>query len=135
MAAAYRSPRRPMIQRVLLWVSTICTVIVVVSFGLFALEEAGASSKKQEAAVDQVNTPDPTPRTERARERKHTTVREAIDDVNDILVSPFSGIVDSNNIWVQRGIPSLLAFFVYFVVLRIVAGYAVKIRGPALTGR
>jgi len=124
-----------MIQRVLLWVSTICTVIVVVSFGLFALEEAGASSKKQEAAVDQVNTPDPTPRTERARERKHTTVREAIDDVNDILVSPFSGIVDSNNIWVQRGIPSLLAFFVYFVVLRIVAGYAVKIRGPALTGR
>jgi hypothetical protein len=135
MAAAYRSPRRPMIQRVLLWVSTICTVIVVVSFGLFALEEAGASSKKQEAAVDQVNTPDPTPRTERARERKHTTVREAIDDVNDILVSPFSGIVDSSNIWVQRGIPSLLAFFVYFVVLRIVAGYAVKIRGPALTGR
>jgi hypothetical protein len=124
-----------MIQRVLLWVSTICTLIVVVSFGLFALEEAGASSNKQQAAVDQVNVPDPTPRTERAREQKHTTVREAVDDVNDILVSPFTGIVDSNNIWVQRGIPSLLAFFVYFVVLRIVAGYAVKIRGPALTGR
>jgi hypothetical protein len=135
MAAAYRSPRRPMIQRVLLWVSTICTVIVVVSFGLFALEEAGASSKKQEAAVDQVNEPDPTPHTERAREQKHTAVREAIDDANDILVSPFTGIVSSDNIWVQRGIPSLLAFFLYFVVLRIVAGYAVRIRGPALTGR
>jgi hypothetical protein len=124
-----------MIQRVLLWVSTICTVIVVVSFGLFALEEAGASSKKQQAAVDQVNTPDPTPHTERAREAKHTQARELIDDANDILVSPFTGIVNSDNIWVQRGIPSLLAFLVYFVLLRILAGYAVRIRGPALTGR
>jgi hypothetical protein len=124
-----------MIQRVLLWVSTICTVFVVVSFGLFALEEAGASSKKQQLAVDQVNQADPTPHTERAREAKHTQVREFIDDVNDVLVSPFTGIVSSDNIWVQRGIPSLLAFFVYFVLLRIVAGYAVRIRGPALTGR
>jgi hypothetical protein len=124
-----------MIQRVLLWVSTICTLIVAVSFGLFALEEAAAGSKKQEAAVDHVNQPGPTPHTERAREQKHTTARETIDDANDILVSPFTGVVDSDNIWVKRGIPSLLAFFVYFVVLRIVAGYAVKIRGPALTGR
>ena len=124
-----------MIQRVLLWVSTICTVIVVVSFGLFTIEEAGAGSKKQELAVDQVNQPDPTPHTERAREAKHGAVREFIDDANDILVSPFTGIVNSDNIWAQRGIPSLLAFFVYFVLLRIVAGYAVKIRGPALTGR
>jgi len=124
-----------MVQRVLLWVSTICTVIVVLSFGLFALEEAGASSRKQQAAVDQVNQPDPTPHTERAREAKHTRVRELIDDANDILVSPFTGVVNSDNIWVQRGIPSLLAFLVYFVLLRILAGYAVRIRGPALTGR
>jgi hypothetical protein len=124
-----------MIQRVLLWVSTICTVIVVVSFGLFAIEEAGASSKKQQLAVDQVNQPDPTPHTERAREAKHGAARELVDDANDILVSPFTGVVNSDDIWVQRGIPSLLAFFVYFVLLRIVAGYAVRIRGPALTGR
>ena len=124
-----------MIQRVLLWASTICTAIVVISFGLFALEEARASSNKQQAAVERVNQSDPTPHTERERERKHTTVRETIDDADDILVSPFTGITSSSNIWMQRGIPSLLAFFVYFVVLRIVAGYAIKIRGPALTGR
>ena len=124
-----------MIQRVLLWASTICTVIVVLSFALFALEEAQAGSKKQEAAVDQVNEPDPTPHTERERERKHTAVREAVDDANDVLVSPFTGITNSHNIWVARGLPSLLAFLVYFVVLRIVAGYAIRIRGPALTGR
>jgi hypothetical protein len=124
-----------MIQRVLLWVSTICTAIVVLSFGLFALEEARASSDRQQAAIEQVNQADPTPHTERERERKHTAARETIDDANDILVSPFTGITSSSNVWVQRGIPSLLAFFVYFVVLRILAGYAVKIRGPALTGR
>jgi hypothetical protein len=123
------------IQRVLLWASTICTAIVVVSFVLFAFEEARAGSDRQQAAVDQVNRPDPTPHNERERERKHTTAREAIDDANDILVSPFTGITSSNNIWVERGIPSLLAFFVYFVLLRILAGYAIKIRGPALTGR
>jgi hypothetical protein len=123
------------IQRVLLWASTICTVIVVLSFALFAIEEARAGSNKQQNAVDQVNVPDPTPQTERERERKHTVVRETIDDANDILVSPFTGITSSSNIWVERGVPSLLAFLLYFVVLRILAGYAIKIRGPALTGR
>ena len=124
-----------MIQRVLLWASTICTAIVVLSFALFAIEEAGAGSSKQQNAVDQVNVADPTPHTERERERKHTAVREAIDDANDVLVSPFTGVTSSSNIWVQRGVPSLLAFLLYFVVLRILAGYAIKIRGPALTGR
>jgi hypothetical protein len=123
------------IHRVLLWASTICTAIVVLSFILFALEEARAGSDQQQSAVDQVNTPDPTPHTERERERKHTAVRETIDDADDILVSPFTGITSSHNIWVQRGLPSLLAFVVYFVVLRILAGYAIRIRGPALTGR
>jgi len=121
-----------MVQRALLWVSTICTAIVVLSFVLFALEEAKAGSKSQQAMVDQIDVANPTPTSERARERKHTQVREAIDDADDVLVSPFTGIVDSNNIWVQRGIPTLFAVIGYFVILRILAGYAVKIRGPAL---
>jgi hypothetical protein len=123
------------IQRVLLWVSTICTVIVVLSFVLFALEEARAGSKAQQNLVEQVNTPNPTPRTERERDRKHTAVREAIDDANDVLVSPFTDITQSHNIWVERGVPSLLAFFLYFVLLRILANYAVRIRTPVLSGR
>jgi hypothetical protein len=123
------------IQRVLLWVSTICTVIVVLSFVLFALEEARAGSKAQQNLVEHVNTPNPTPRTERERARKHTAVREAIDDANDVLVSPFTDITQSHNIWVERGVPSLLAFFLYFVLLRILANYAVRIRTPVLSGR
>ena len=121
-----------MVQRALLWLSTICTAIVVLSFVLFALEEAKAGSNTQQAQVDQIDIPNPTPTSERARERKHTQVREAIDDANDVLVSPFTGIVHSKNIWVERGLPALFAVLGYFVVLRILAGYAVKIRGPAL---
>jgi len=29
---------------------------------------------------------------------------------------------------VERGVPALLAFLLYFVVLRVLAGYAVKLR-------
>ncbi len=79
-----------MIQRILLWVSTICTVIVVLSFVLFAVEEAGAGSKTQQNLIEQINSPNPTPHTEQERELKHTWARERIDDANDVLVSPFS---------------------------------------------
>jgi hypothetical protein len=122
------------IQRILLWVSTICTVIVVLSFVLFAVEEAGAGSKTQQNLIEQINTPNPTPQTEQERQLKHSWAREQIDDANDVLVSPFSGVTHSGNIWVQRGVPSLLAFLLYFVLLRILANYAVRLQGrPSLS--
>jgi hypothetical protein len=121
------------IARIVTWVSTIAALIVLISFGLFALDEARDGSKQQVAklgakleptnASTNVNQADPSPRTERARERKHGKVREAIDDGNDILVSPFSGVVDSNSIWVERGVPSLIALLLFGVGLRILATY------------
>jgi hypothetical protein len=122
-----------MIARLVTWVSTIAAVVVLVSFALFAIDQARDGSKQQvaklgaklepTAASTNVNQADPSPRTERARERKHGKVREAIDDGNDILVSPFSGVVDSNSIWVQRGVPSLIALLLFGVGLRILATY------------
>jgi hypothetical protein len=50
-------------------------------------------------------------------------VRERIDDANDIVVKPFTGIVDSGSIWAQRGVPALLAFLVFGVALRLLAAY------------
>jgi hypothetical protein len=118
-----------MIQRLLLWASTICTAIVVLSFAMFALEQANAGSTEQQNKIENVNQPSPTPNTERARELKHTGAREAIDDADDVLVRPFAGVTSSSgDIWAQRGVPALLAFLVYFVVLRIFANYAVRLR-------
>ena len=70
-----------------------------------------------------MNQADPTPRTERQREKMHGQVREAIDDADDVLISPFAGAVHSQSIWAQRGIPALIAFLLFGVGLRIAAAY------------
>ena len=122
-----------MIARVVTWASTIAALVLVISFGLFAVDQAQDSSKQTVAdlgrklgpsdAAANVNQADPSPRTERQREKKHGDVREAIDDANDVLVSPFASVVDSDSIWVQRGIPSLIALLLFGVGLRILAAY------------
>ncbi|HEY2603430.1 MAG TPA: hypothetical protein VGI67_17865 [Thermoleophilaceae bacterium] len=117
-----------MIKRLLFLASTVCTVVVVLSFGMFAVEEANASSTAQQTKVKTLDGTDLTPQQEKARAKKHTKAREAIDDANDVLTKPFDSVANSSNIWVERGVPALLAFLLYFVVLRVLAGYAVKLR-------
>ena len=122
-----------MISRLLTWASTIAALVLLASFGLFAVDQAQNGSKQQVAklgagleptnASTNVNQADPSPKTERQRERKHGEVREAIDDADDVLIKPFASAVDSNSIWAQRGIPALLAFLVFGVGLRILAAY------------
>jgi hypothetical protein len=116
------------IRRLLLWASTICTAIVVLSFGLFAAEEAHAGSTTQQNKVENVSQPNPSGTSERAREKKHGKVRETIDDANDALTRPFDGLTSSGNIWVKRALPAALAFLLYFVLLRVLAGYAVRLK-------
>jgi hypothetical protein len=121
------------IARLVVWVSTIAALVLVASFGLFAIDQARDGSKQQVAklgskleptnAATNVNQAAPSPRTEREREKRHGKVREAIDDVDDVLVQPFAGVVDSNSIWVQRGVPSLIALLLFGVGLRFVAAY------------
>jgi len=121
------------ISRLVTWASTIAAIVVVVSFGLFAIDQARNGSKQQIAklgagleptnASTNVNQADPSPRTEREREKKHGDVREAIDDVDDVLISPFAAAVHSQSIWAQRGVPALIAFLLFGVGLRIAAAY------------
>ena len=33
--------------------------------------------------------------------------------MNDVLLAPFAGLIDSDNAWVNHGVPSLLALLVY----------------------
>ena len=122
-----------MIARAAIWASTIAALVLVASFGMFAIDQASNGSKQQVAklgseievgaAKTNVNQADPSPKTEREREKQHGDVREAIDDVDDVLVSPFTGVVESNSIWTQRGIPTLIAFLLFGVGLRILAAY------------
>jgi hypothetical protein len=121
------------IARLAVWASTIAALVLLASFGMFAVDQANNGSKQQVAKLGSeievgatatnLNPADPSPKTEREREKKHGDVREAIDDVDDVLLSPFTGVVDSNSIWTQRGVPTLIAFLLFAVGLRILAAY------------
>jgi hypothetical protein len=104
------------------------STIVLVSFGLFAIDETRDFSNRSVAAVaglQATRSADPTASEERARERAHTKAREAIDDADDILVTPFAPITDSSSSsWVRRGIPTLLALIVYGFGLAFLARFA-----------
>jgi len=90
--------------------------IVALSFVLFAAEQASDASQGQVSAVV-----DPGGATERQRESQHTKARETIDDVNDVILRPFAGSLSSDNVWVKRGVPTLLGLLVYGLLLLYVA--------------
>jgi hypothetical protein len=106
----------------------VASVIVLLSFALFALDETRNAAKASAAAVaglDATRSSNPTAGQERARERAHTRVREAIDDADDILVAPFAPITqNTSNSWVARGVPTLLALLVYGFGLSFLARFA-----------
>jgi hypothetical protein len=109
--------------------------IVLLGFVLFAVDEMSHGSKTQQRALDRElgDTTDtapvaPTAQAERAREAEHGTVREAVDDANDVLLRPFADLVDSSNAWVEHGVPTLLALLVYGLGLGLLANMLPKAR-------
>ena len=88
-------------------VAIVLSVIVATGFALFALEDIdrGSANSVQRIAGDAGDEPEPAG--ERERERRHGQPREAIDDVNDVLLKPFAGLSDSaESRWLQRGVPA-----------------------------
>lgn len=99
------------------------TALVALSFVLFAVDQSEEGSANQvrtvngdearaasEAAIDR---PAPDHATERVREARHGSLREVIDDGNDILVAPFADIVESSNVWVERVVSGALAVLLF----------------------
>jgi hypothetical protein len=112
-----------LLQSILRWASTIACVILVISFGLFAIEKSKAGAKSEANKVVGINAPSPGPQNERQREKAHSDIRETIDDANDVLTEPFSGVVNSGSIWAKRGVATVLALILYGVIARILVGY------------
>jgi len=102
-----------------------CAVIAL-SFGLFAAEQASDASHGQVNAVV-----DPGGATERQRESHHTKARETIDDVNDVILRPFAAPLSTDNVWVKRGVPTLLGLLAYGLLLLYVARL-IKVRSQPL---
>ncbi|MEX2193788.1 MAG: hypothetical protein WD844_00750 [Thermoleophilaceae bacterium] len=98
--------------------STAATVLVVVGFALFALDETREGSAATVSRIADASGG----AAERERESHNGGVREAIDDVNDVLLTPFEGIVSgTDSEWVRHGVPALLGFLLYGLALRLLA--------------
>lgn len=98
-------------------------LFVALSFVLFAVDQMGEGSKKQVDAVRgeagrapaqaKISEASPSAAVERVREAQHSSVREFLDDGNDLLVGPFTGLIDSSEIWVQRMVPGVIGLLLY----------------------
>lgn len=108
--------------------SIVLSGLVLLGWVLFAIEQTGEASRQTAAEVagrQAASRPDPSPDQELAREAAHGTAREAIDDANDILLSPFADVgAGSDSRWVRRTIPAVLALLVYGVALGFLARFA-----------
>lgn len=116
----------PVVSSALRIISLFCVAVAIVSFGAFATEQARDGSKKTVARLAdeppseavpanpvEINQASPAPRTERAREQQHGTLRERIDDVNDELTAPFAGLAGADSVWAQRVVTTLLVLAVF----------------------
>ena len=127
-----RRPYRSRVASVLRLAAALASALILLGFVIFAYEEADKGSQRQVEKIERdLGEPDLSERGERLRERRHGPVREAIDDANDFLLSPFAGIVDSNDVWVRRLVPTVIALLLYGVGLALLANFLPKAdRGP-----
>ena len=101
-----------MIDAALRTFALVASVIIALSFGLFAVEHTQDASRAQVSAVI-----DDGGSIEAQRAERHTKAREFVDDADDVLLRPFASVIDSDNEWVQRGLPALFGLLLYGVGL------------------
>jgi predicted PurR-regulated permease PerM len=111
------------LERSLRIIAIVLSVIIALGFLLFAVDEFNRASTEQTHQLKGYELADPDPVGERQRERRHTKLREYVDDANDMLLKPFAGVASSGSRWVQRGVPTLLGLLVYGFLLAYLARF------------
>jgi hypothetical protein len=116
------------IERALRFIAVVCSLLVIVGWGLFAIDETSAASEQSQAEIagqTASRTASPDPEQEQDRENVNSKAREFVDDANDILLRPFSAITeDSASKWVRRTVPAVFALLVYGFGIGILARVA-----------
>lgn len=119
-----------MIARALTWAAVLASALVALGFVLFAVGQASNSSERQQAEIAGTAAPAPTPTVEAVREQSQGPVHEAIDDANDVLLSPFEMLVSHGDLWARRGLAAILALLVYGLGLGLLGSYARSLPRP-----
>ena len=127
-----------MIVRIIRICSVAATAVVLVSFAMFVADQSRNGSKQEIAALNQdaqgvsrptgdaslnIDQADPSAAVKRIRSQRHSALREKIDEADDLLLTPFAGVVHSKSIWVQRGVPTLLALLAFGLLVPLGLGY------------
>jgi hypothetical protein len=93
--------------------SRLACLIVLVSFGIFVVEQTSSASSRQQNAVTGTASGASAPHVATQPSRKGTAHR-VIDEVAGDLTSPFAGITaGSTSQWVLRGVGAVMALLVY----------------------
>jgi hypothetical protein len=104
------------------WAALFACAFVTLSFLYFAVNQTSTASQNQVSAIagtagvqaeSATKVPNPPPDVEKVRQQENDKFHEFVDDVDDVLLAPFTGIVDSNEIWVRRLVPLGLALLIY----------------------
>ena len=112
------------------WASLIACAFVILGFLYFLVDQTSSASQNQVNAItgaagvkaeSATKVPNPPAAVEKLREQENDGFHEFVDDVNDVLLSPFTGIADSDNIWVLRLVPLALALLIYGLLGQYVA--------------
>jgi hypothetical protein len=96
--------------------SIVACLIVLVSFGLFAIDQtSSASTRQQKALAAPAATTEAAGAPSQSSPRsKESGVRGTIDETSGWLTSPFDGVTSgSHSEWAIRGVGLLLALAVY----------------------
>jgi hypothetical protein len=97
--------------------SLVICLIVIASFGIFAVDQAkGASSHQQQALVNGApsNTDGEGQSKSGSSSAHESGARKAVNEVSNSLTSPFSGITaGSKSGWTIHGVDLLLALVIY----------------------
>ncbi len=93
-------------------VAILASIVLVLSFAIYGLQQASGASQSAQTAV---NSGAPANAAGAAiHQPPHTAARQAIDDVNDTLVSPFASIAPGDvNAWRHRIVELMLGLLLY----------------------
>ena len=111
-----------MIATLIRWLAILSSAFVALSFIFFAADQTSNASQNQVRAIggeqgveakSVTKIPNPDPEIERLREQENDGFHEFVDDVDDVLLMPFTGLYDGDNVWLRRIVPGGIALLLY----------------------
>jgi len=110
-------------------VSKLIVLVLVLSFGMFVIDELSTASEGQTAIATNAEKAPAAPRDIHGREinTDQTRIRMEIDRANDALTEPAEKLVTSTSgttsPWIQRGVPFLLGLLLFGLALHMLANW------------